>query len=56
MTAQDQAIYDLWKEREKQGVPPHLRLEQDNESEQEWLDEINLIDWHMSQEDRSAVS
>lgn len=54
MTAQDAALLSLWQSRCDQGVPPHLRLvEQDNKSEQEWLDELRLIDFHLSQ-DRSA--
>lgn len=50
MTAQDHALLSLWQSRREQGVPPHLRLvEQDNKSEQEWLEESYLVDFHMSQ-------
>jgi len=51
MTPQDHAnhLLAVWQQRRVQGVKPELRLEQDNRSEQEWEDELRLIDWQVSQ-------
>lgn len=54
MTQQDEAICALWAKRREQGVPPHLRLEQDNKSEAEWH-ELWLIDWHISQQEAGTL-